>query len=725
MTSPEVPPFRNPDLPVADRVRDLLSRMTLLEKASQMLHDSPALKRHGIPAYNWWNECLHGVARGGIATVFPQAIGMAASWDTELLHRVGVAVSDEARAKYHEAIRRDDVDMYKGLTYWTPNINIFRDPRWGRGHETYGECPHLTGRMGVTYIQALQGSDRRHLKLAATAKHFAVHSGPEKDRHGFNVDISPKDLRETYLPHFKAAVQEAGVAAIMSAYNRLNGEPCSSSAFLLEEILRKEWGFTGHVVSDCGAVEDIHDHHGVTKSMEQSAARAVKNGCDLNCGCSYARIPEAVKQGLLTEADVDKAVARLLDVKIRLGMFDPPERVSHASIPIDINDCEAHRALAREAARKTIVLLKNDGGLLPLKKNLKCVAVIGPNADAFDALLGNYHGTPSLAVTPLAGIREKLGKGVRLLYAPGCDMVPPKTGAPGKPTAGFTDALVAAERADVVIMCLGLSPVIEGEQGDAYNSEAAGDRIDIGLPGQQDALLKAVAATGKPIVVVLLNGGGVTVNWVQENIPAILTAGYPGEEGGSAIADVLFGDYNPAGRLATTWVKSVDQLPHFEDYRMTGRTYRFLREEPLYPFGFGLSYTSFAYSDLSLSGASVAPGATVAVRVKVRNLGPRAGEEVVQLYLTDEEASVAVPVRQLCGFRRIALEAGEEQVVSFEISARQMALIDEAGNCLLEPGRFTVAVGGSQPDARSRALGAAACVTGSFEVTGRTTPIPY
>lgn len=717
--------FQNPDLPIPERVRDLLSHMTLEEKAGQMVHNSPAIARLGIPEYNWWNECLHGVARGGIATVFPQAIGMAAMWNPELLHRVAVAVSDEARAKHHEAVRRGDVDMYKGLTYWTPNINIFRDPRWGRGHETYGECPYLTARLGATYIRGLQGDDEQYLKLAATAKHFAVHSGPEKDRHAFDVSVSRKDLRETYLPHFKTAVVEARVAAVMSAYNRLYGEACSSSHLLLQEILRDEWGFEGHVVSDCGAVEDMHDHHGLTKSMEESAARAVKNGCDLNCGCSYGKLPEALKRGLLSEADIDRALARLIEVRMRLGMFDPPERVKYASIPIEVNDCDEHRALAHEAARQTLVLLKNEGNLLPLAKTLRNVAVIGPNADSFDALVGNYHGTPSVYTTPLAGIRAKLAGRARIHYAPGTDLVPPRSGAPGKPTAGFTDALVAAERSDVIIACMGLSPLIEGEQGDAYNSEAAGDRVSIGLHGLQEELLRALASTGKPIVLVLLNGSGIAINWAQENVPAILEAWYPGEEGGAAIADALFGDCNPGGKLPITFVKSLEQLPPFESYSMEGRTYRFLRQEPLYPFGFGLSYTTFAYGDLEISSPSLAAGNSQVVSAMVKNIGSRPGDEVVQLYLRHEAASTRVPVRQLCGFQRVTLAPGESHRVTFALTPRQMALIDDDGACWLEPGWFTASVGGSQPDARSLALGAPKPVEGRFEMTGARERIPY
>ncbi len=589
------PVYLNTDLSPEERARDLVMRMTLSEKISQMTHDAPAIERLGIPEYNWWNECLHGVARAGVATVFPQAIGMAATWNTELIHRVAGVISDEARAKHHEALRLGDHGMYKGLTYWSPNINILRDPRWGRGHETYGEDPYLTSRMAVAFVTGLQGAHPKYRKLDATAKHFAVHSGPEKHRHGFNAVVSQHDLHDTYLPAFKACVREARVAAVMGAYNRVNGEPCCASRTLLGDVLRDEWGFDGYVVSDCGAIDDIHAHHGVTHCSDESAALSVENGCDLNCGCTYPKLLSAVQKGLITQDPIDHALVRLFTARFRLGMFDPPENVPFAQIPYEANDCEKHRQLALRTARESIVLLKNEGGLLPLAKDLRSVAVIGPNADNPDALIGNYSGTPSKLVSPLAGIREAVSPETRVVCAQGCDLFAEIPVHLGGPKQFFTEAISAAERADAIIMCLGLSPSLEGEEGDAFNSDASGDRTEIGLPRRQEELLRLIRGLGKPVVLVMLNGNAVAIDWAQKNVPAILEAWYPGEEGGSAIADVIFGDYNPAGRLPATSVRSLDDLPPFEDYSMQGRTYRYLETEPLYPFGFGLSYTSLEY----------------------------------------------------------------------------------------------------------------------------------
>ncbi len=699
--------FQNPDLPIAARVDDLLSRLTLAEKAEQMLHEAPAIERLGIPAYNWWNEGLHGVARAGIATVFPQAIGLAAMWSAERLGEVAVAISDEARAKHHEYLRQGAHGMYKGLTVWAPTINIFRDPRWGRGHETYGECPHLTARLGVAFCRGLQGDDPRYLKVVATPKHFAVHSGPEGLRHSFDAIASEKDLRETYLPAFEACIVEAGAYSIMGAYNRTNGEPCCASSTLLGKILRGEWKFDGFIVSDCWAVKDFHENHKVTATEEESAAMAVKAGCDLSCGCTYDKIPAAIAQGLLAEADVDACVRRLFTARMRLGMFDPPARVPWAAIPYERNDCDEHRALARTVARESMVLLKNDGGLLPLRKDLRSIAVIGPNAYDPHVLVANYFGVPSRAVTPLDGIRAAVSAQTKVWYTDGCKLQGTKTDGLGR-AGNLSEAVSVASRADVVVLCLGLSADIEGEQGDAGNSEAAGDKIDLKLPGLQQRLMEMIVALGKPTVLCVLAGSALDLTWAHDNVPAILYAWYPGQEGGTALAELLFGDASPAGRLPITFPRSIDDVPAFTSYAMKGRTYRYLEREPLYPFGYGLSYTKFAYRDIAVSlpasKASDIRPPLARVTAVVENVGKRAGEEVVQLYVKDLEASCAVPHHDLRGFQRIHLAPGESRKLTFELAARDLSVIDDSGSRVLEPGRFRVTIGGSQPDARSAAL---------------------
>jgi beta-glucosidase len=710
-------PFQNPDLSFAERVDDLVSRLTLEEKAAQMLHEAPPIPRLGIPAYNWWNECLHGVARAGVATVFPQAIALAATWNVDGLRDIATAIADEARAKHQEYLRQGDHGMYKGLTYWAPNINIFRDPRWGRGHETYGECPHLTGRLAVTFCAALQGTDERYFKLVATPKHFAVHSGPEGLRHGFNAVASEKDLRETYLPAFHACITEAKAYSIMTAYNRTNGEVCSASTTLLRKILRGEWAFDGYVVSDCWAIKDMHESHRVTSSWEESAAKAVQAGCDLNCGCTYEHIPKAVKVGLLREEEVDVCIKRLFLARMRLGMFDPPERVPFASIPYEVNGCERHVELARTAARESIVLLKNEGGLLPLSKDIRRLAVIGPNAYDPEVLHANYFGISAQAVTPLDGIRACVSKDTKVWYTDGCKRLGAKTDGLGR-AGNLSEARSMAERADVVVLCLGLSADIEGEQGDAGNSEAAGDKVDLRLTGLQNRLLEEVVAVGKPTVLVVMSGSPLDLAWAHDHVGAIVQAFYPGEQGGAAIADVLFGDYSPAGRLPVTFPRSVADLPPFEDYSMKGRTYRYSEREPLYPFGYGLSYTSFRYSELAASKAAVMAGDSVQVSVAVENVGNRLGDEVVQLYVEDVESSCRVPRRELRGFKRVSLGPGQSRRVTFSLSARDLSLIDEGGGRVLEPGWFRVSVGGSQPDARSEELTGARPLVTDIEVVG-------
>jgi len=721
--------FQQPDQPLDVRVDDLVSRLTLEEKVSQMVFASAAIGRLGIFEYNWWNEALHGVARAGVATVFPQAIGMAAAFNTELLHEVARVIALEGRAKYNAARRHEDRGIYKGLTFWSPNINIFRDPRWGRGQETYGEDPYLTGRLAVAFIKGLQGDDPKYLQAAACAKHFAVHSGPELKRHAFNAQVSPKDLRETYLPAFRDAVKEAKVEAVMGAYNRVNGEPACASRELLIKILREEWGFEGHVVSDCGAIRDIFENHKVVETPAQAAALAVNNGCDLNCGWVFEHLVEAVKLGLIAEGAIDQAVKRLFMARFKLGMFDPEAIVPFNQIPYEVNDCAAHRQLARQMARESIVLLKNENSLLPLDKNkIKTIAVIGPNADSRDVLIGNYFGTASKYVPLLEGIQQAVNEGTRVYYAQGCDLKSTKISSWGrKPTSGFAEALTAAELADVVIMAMGISPKMEGEEGASADSDGGGDRLNLDLPGMQEELLKAIHALGKPIVLVLFNGSPLTINWAHEHIPAIIEAWYPGEEGGSAIADVIFGDYNPSGRLPVTFVKSIDQLPDFEDYSMENRTYRYMQDAPLYPFGYGLSYTTFDYASLTLDQSTVDTETdfTVKVSVTVQNSGSRAGAEVVQLYVRDQEASVRVPNWELRGFHKISLEPGEAKRVEFALSRRQLALIDNDGRCILEPGKFTIYVGGQQPDARSAELTGRRVLQQELTVTGSPVELEY
>lgn len=665
------------------------------------------------------------MARAGTATVFPQAIALAASFDVALVGEVARAISDEARAKHHAYAALGDHGHYKGLTYWSPNINIFRDPRWGRGQETYGECPYLTARLGVSFVRGLQGDDPRYLKLAACAKHFAVHSGPEALRHGFDARVSRKDLFETYLPAFAALVREADVASVMTAYNRVNGEPASASPTLVSQILRGDWGFEGYVVSDCWALRDIHEQHLVTPGPVESAAAALLAGCDLNCGCTYEHLPAALEAGLITEADLDRALERLLRTRFRLGMFDAPNQVPFAALPFEVIDCEEHRALARRAAQQSLVLLKNDG-TLPLRGEPSSIAVIGPNADAAQVLWASYHGTASRTVTPLAGIRERLSPHTKLYYAEGCK--PQGTDQTScAPHGNLTEAVLLAQRAELTVLVLGLTPQLEGEQGDATASEASGDRLDLALPGLQQQLLEAVVAVGKPVVVVLIAGSALAVGFAQQHASAVVQAFYGGEEGGSALAAVLFGDVSPSGRLPVTFPRSLADLPPFEDYALRGRTYRYAQAEPLYPFGFGLSYTRFAYAELTLSPASAecAEDLVVEVAARVENVGHRAGAEVAQLYVRDLQGSVALPHHELRGFARIELQPGATELVRFRLDARALSLVDDFGVRRLEPGRFRIFVGGSQPDTRSTVLLGQAPLEAELELGGSALSLPY
>ncbi len=848
-------PYKDPAAPLDRRVDDLISRMTLEEKVSQLMNDSPAIDRLGVPAYNWWNECLHGVARSGRATVFPETIGLAATWDSDLIFRVVTAISDEARAKYNEFVRRGKRNIYQGLTFWTPNINIFRDPQWGRGMETYGEDPYLTGRMAVNLIRGLQGDDEKYLKTIATAKHFAVHSGPEASRHTFDAVVPDSELFDTYLPQFEAAIKDGGAQSVMCAYNRVDGLPACSNPRLLDEILRKQWGFKGYVVSDCGAIGDIYLNRKSSPNAQAGVASAIRAGTDLNCGVEYGKVLPAVKAGLIQESEVSAALHRLLAARFKLGMFDPPAMVAYARIPYSVNDSPAHRQLALETARKSIVLLKNESKTLPLSKSLRTLAVIGPDADDVDVLLGNYNGGPSEPVTPLAGIRRKLGANAKVIYAHGSDLAPnlphfetiattalftssaanqsglqgeyfdsanfdgkqhrpreltyPSSGQlvgqiptdpkplftridpqvdfhwwDGAPRTGMNDddfgvrwtgylkapasgryeiaanglnafelyldgkriadlnnihernyrssavnleagklyqirldyrefvgdadirlvwsrpaggseqdaAVAAAAQADAAVLVLGLSPRLEGEEMSVpVEGFAGGDRVRLGIPRVQEELMQKVMATGKPVVLVLLNGSAVAVNWARAHVPAIVEAWYPGQAGGDALADVLFGDYNPAGRLPVTFYQSAEQLPPFTDYSMKGRTYRYFTGEPLWPFGFGLSYTSFSCAK-PVSPGSVKTGGDARVSVEVQNTAMVAGEEVVGLY------TKGAGPRSLAGFQRVALRPGETRTVRFTLSARQLAGVGPDGRHISKPGPVTLWIAGKQPE---------------------------
>lgn len=841
------------------RAAALVAQMSLEEKAAQMQNAAPAIERLGVPAYDWWNEGLHGVARAGQATVFPQAIGLAATFDVPLMGQVATTISDEARAKHHQFVREGSHGRYQGLTYWSPNINIFRDPRWGRGQETYGEDPYLTARMGVAFVQGLQGDDPVYRKLDATAKHLAVHSGPEADRHHFDARPSRRDLYDTYLPAFEALVKEGQVDAVMGAYNRVYGESASASQFLLRDVLRRDWGFKGYVVSDCWAIVDIWKHHKIVPTREAAAALAVKNGTELECGQEYATLPAAVRQGLISEAEIDDAVTRLFTARMRLGMFDPPERVRWARIPASVNQAHAHDALALKAAQESLVLLKNDG-VLPLSRSLKRIAVIGPTADDTMALLGNYFGTPAAPVTILQGIRDA-AQGVEVRYARGVDLVEgrddpgatplieaaylrpsadsPERGlrgeyfrtadlsgtpalvrtdaqigfrwdrgsptdnllargeaAPGQgipndgfsirwrgqllpPVSGryrieaaaddgfrlyvdgkrvldhwansdrlrsdgveldlqagrayglkleyydaerdagvrlgwrmpgakppFEEAVDAARSADVVVFVGGLTGDVEGEEMTVnYPGFAGGDRTDLRLPATQRALLEALHATGKPVVMVLTGGAALAVEWAQANLSAILMSWYPGQRGGTAVGNALFGDVNPGGRLPVTFYTADQAMPAFDDYTMEGRTYRYFRGTSLYPFGYGLSYTRFDYGSLRADAPRIADNGTLKLQVDVTNTGKRAGDEVVQLYVRRLAAGAGGAQQTLRGFQRVHLAPGERRTVAFNLDAHQaLREYDEArGAYRVPPGAYEVRIGGSSADARVQA----------------------
>ena len=699
----EKPKYLDKSLSFKERAIDLVSRMTLEEKAAQLRYDAQAVERLGVPRYNYWNEALHGVARAGVATVFPQAIGLAAIFDDEYLGKIADVIATEGRAKYNESSNKDDRDIYKGITFWSPNVNIFRDPRWGRGHETYGEDPYLTSRLGVAFVKGLQGNGK-HLKAAACAKHYAVHSGPEDDRHHFDAVVSQQDLYETYLPAFEALVQEAKVEAVMGAYNRTNGEPCNGSKTLLKDILRDSWGFDGHVVSDCWAIKDFHEGHGVTKTPTESVALAIKSGCDLNCGNMYLLLLLALKEGLITEEDIDRSAVRVLTTRMRLGMFD--DDCEYNNIPYEVNDSKEHNALSLDASKKSMVLLKNDG-LLPLDSGkIKNIAVIGPNAASDLALIANYSGTPSHSITLLDGIRNRVSPDTRVWYALGSHLHMNREEDLALPGDRIKEAVSAAERSDVVVLCLGLDASVEGEQNDQGTVilDAGGDKADLNLPESQRKLLDAILETGKPVIVAMVSGSALSIGDAAEKASAIIQCWYPGSKGGQAFAELIFGDYSPAGRLPVTFYKSTEELPAFTDYSMDNRTYKFMKGEALYPFGFGLSYTGFEYSNLSASDSKIKNGDSIVISVDVKNTGTRDSDEVVQVYIKDLKASVRVPHHSLCGFKRIHLKSGENKTVNFEINSRAMTIVNEEGRKYVENGHFTLFVGGSQPDRVSERL---------------------
>ena len=677
--------------PLNARVHDLVRRMSLAEKVQQMRNAAPAIPRLGVPAYNYWNECLHGVARAGVATVFPQAIGMAATWDVPLIHQEADAIATEARAKHNEYVRTHggDCAQYYGLTFWTPNINIFRDPRWGRGQETYGEDPFLTAQLGVAFIRGLQGDNLKYFKAMACAKHYAVHSGPEPERHRFDAEPPERDFYETYLPQFEAAVREGRVGAVMGAYNSVYGKPACANPLLLTDILRKQWGFDGHVVSDCGAIYDIYGNHKFTDSPEEASAFAIKAGDDLCCGTDYNSLVRAVRGGLISEKEIDTALGRVLEARFRLGLFDPPAMDPYARIPITQNDSPKHAALALQVARESIVLLKNNG-LLPLDRiRIKRIAVIGANADSVPLLLGNYQGTPSKPVTILDGIRNVAGTNIQVIYALGCPLALLNDNSDKPGPEMLNNALEAARSADVVIYVGGISAQLEGEEMPVdYDGFSGGDRTRIELPSVQTDLLKALQTTGKPVVFVNCSGSAIAMPWAAENLPAILQAWYPGGQGGRAVADVLFGDENPTGRLPVTFYRSTDDLPPFEDYSMSNRTYRYFNGQPLFAFGRGFSYTRFDYRNAALATTNVTTASTLRFTFQIANTGSRDGDEVAQVYFRHIKSALPQAKLALCAFTRVHIQKGKTAQVVMEIPVERFRYWDTLKK------QYTVELGG-------------------------------
>ena len=698
----------------------LVARMTPEEKVYQLRNGAPAIERLGIPSYNYWNESLHGVARAGIATVFPQAIGLAATFDEDLIESVADTVSTEGRAKYFGQFKYGDHGIYKGLTFWAPNINIFRDPRWGRGHETYGEDPYLTSRLGVRFVKGIQGDDKKYLKAAACAKHFAVHSGPEAVRHGFNAVCNKQDLRETYLPAFKALVKEAGVEAVMGAYNRTNGEVCCGSKTLLKDILRDEWGFEGHVTSDCWAIKDFHGNHAVTKEPAESVALAMNNGCDLNCGDIYQYLLEAVDRGLTTWDKIDKALTRVLATRFKLGILGDASDNKYGKIDYSFVDTDEARALNLKAALESIVLLDNKNGILPLDASkIKTIGVIGPNADNRKALVGNYEGTASEYVTILDGIREAVkGTGTRVMVSEGCHLYKNKMSDLSEPDGDrFAEAKNVCDLSDVVVLCVGLDASLEGEEGDTGNEYGSGDKPNLYLPGLQGKLLDVVTASGKPVIVVCLAGSALYLDSAYEKAAATVLALYPGAQGGRAFAQILFGEKSPEGKLPVTFYSEQNTLPDATDYSMKGRTYRYMTEKPFYPFGYGLSYTSFkeTVDSIEINGQAVSGDVSfkkddvMDISVTVENTGRSDGAATVQVYVSfcGEDA----PVRSLKALKKVRLAAGAKETVKLTLTNESFGLFDKEGFLKLNKGDYIVSVGDSQPDERSKELTGVSCST--------------
>ncbi|PVX44482.1 beta-glucosidase [Flavobacterium sp. 103] len=693
-------PFRNPDLDMEVRIKDLISRLTLEEKVSMMKHQSPAIDRLGVPAYNWWNEALHGVARTSeIVTVFPQAIGMAATFDSDALQKMGDIVSSEGRALFNEDLRNGKTgSIYRGLTYWTPNINIFRDPRWGRGQETYGEDPYLTGKMGSAIVRGLEGNDPKYLKAVACAKHYAVHSGPEHNRHSFDVQPSKYDLWDTYLPAFRELITKAKVHGVMCAYNRLDGQPCCGNSKLLSDILHNQWNFDGYVTSDCWAVSDFAQFHKTHANNTEAVSDALLSGTDLECGNLYQLLEQGVKKGLLSERDINVSLTRLFKILFKIGMFDPADRVPYASIGREVIDCDAHKKHAYEMAQKSMVLLENKKNVLPLNDSkIKRIALIGPNADNGHTQLANYFGNPSEIITPYSSLQKRFGGKIKVDYMKGVNIVDKL-----KDGSSFAQVAAQAKKSDVIIFVGGISADYEGEAGDAgaggYSGFASGDRTTIALPPVQTELLKELKKTGRPLIVVNMSGSIMDFQWESQNADAILQAWYGGQAAGDAIVDVLFGKYNPSGRMPLTTYMSDKDLPAFEDYSMENRTYRYFKGAVRYPFGYGLSYTNFSYGPLE-NDSVLQTGANIQVSTIVKNIGNRDGDEVVQLYLVHpEDNNKRMPIHSLKGFKRIHLNKGEFAKVSFTLTPEELALTDSDGNLTESAKKIDIYIGGGQPN---------------------------
>ncbi len=702
--------FSNPDIPIDERIEDLLCRLSIEEKIHQLFNSTPEIERLGIPAYNYWNESLHGVARNGQATVFPQQIAMAATWDEELIYRVANTISEEARAKYNASLHRNGKTLiYQGLTFWSPNINIFRDPRWGRGHETFGEDPYLTGELAKAYIKGMQGEHEKYLKTAACAKHFAVHSGPESIRHNQNVEVSKQEMFRTYLPAFKEAVTKANVEIVMSAYNAINGIPCAANEYLLKDLLREEWRFEGHVVTDCDSLNDLPNHFDKKFDHVQTTALVLKNGIDLVCGCAKKSIKLALEQELISEQDIDDALRRVFRTRFKLGMFDPPGNNPFDKIPVSIIDCDEHRKIAHEAAVKSIVLLKNQGKILPVNfDDINSVLVVGPTATSLEILHANYHGVSSRMVTVLEGLIKAIPEGIRVQYRMGIGLRDPND-------LILDWAIKEARESDITIACFGNTPQFESEEGDAIYSEANGDRRSIDLPGNQTEYIKRLSETGTKIILCLSGGSPINIESIRDYVEAILMIWYPGEEGGNAVADIIFGKTSPSGKLPVTFIESLDNIPQFEDYSMVGRTYRFADGNIDYPFGFGLSYSEFAYSDLNLSTLVITRDTPFCGSFTLNNIGDFDAEEVCQIYLEYPDTAFGIK-KQLVGFKRIALKKKESTVVDFEILPEQLLIFDLEGNLILHRGEYQIVVGGCSPCDEGLVKGAPKPISATFKI---------